>query len=78
MFTRDHPKGRTKIQDRWSSKVYKVVNRRDNVYDIEPAYGQGPSRTVNRSELQVCPKPRPLLPSCPTDETEYLYQDPIV
>ena len=65
VFTRDHPKGRAKIQDRWSSKVYKVVNRRDNVNDIEPADGQGPTRTVNHSELQVCPKPRPLLPQLP-------------
>lgn len=62
VFTRSHPTGRAKIQDKWNSKVYKVVNRRDNVYEIEPADGQGPTRTVNRSELQVCPKPKPRLP----------------
>ena len=42
-----------------------MVNRHDNVYEIEPADGQGNSRTVNRAELQVCPKPRPLLPRVP-------------
>jgi len=62
VFTRSHPTGRAKIQDKWNSKVYKVVNRRDHVYEIEPADGQGPTRTVNRSELQVCPKPKPRLP----------------
>ena len=62
VFTRSHPQGRAKIQDKWNSKVYKVVSRRDNVYEIEPADGHGPNRTVNRTELQVCPKPRPLLP----------------
>ena len=62
VFTRSHPQGRAKIQDKWNSKIYKVVNRRDNVYEIEPADGQGATRTVNRAELQICPKPRPLLP----------------
>ena len=62
MYTRSHPTGRAKIQDKWNSKVYKVVNRRNNVYEIEPADGQGPTRTVNRSELQVCAKPKPRLP----------------
>ena len=62
VFTRSHPTGRAKIQDHWNSKVYKVVNRRDHVYEIEPADGQGSTRTVNRSELQVCPKPKPRLP----------------
>lgn len=42
-----------------------MVSRRDNVYDIEPADGQGTSRTVNRAELQVCPKPKPLLTQVP-------------
>lgn len=51
-------RGRNKIQDKWSSVVYKVVQRRGDVYDIEPADGTGKVRTVNRAELQVCPKPR--------------------
>ena len=29
VFTRSHPTGRGKIQDKWNSKVYKVVNGRD-------------------------------------------------
>ena len=42
-----------------------MVSRHDNIYEIEPADGQGNSRTVNRAELQGCPKPRPLLPRVP-------------
>ena len=49
--------GRNKIQDKWSSTVYKVVQRRGDVYDIEPADGVGPAKVVHRAELQVCPKP---------------------
>ena len=59
VLTRSHPKGRSKIQDKWNSKVYKVVNRRDNVYEIEPTDGDGTTKIVNRSEIQVCPKPKP-------------------
>ena len=59
VLTRSHPQGRAKIQDRWNSKVYKVVDRRDNVYEIEPTDAQGANKIVNRAELQVCPKPRP-------------------
>lgn len=59
VLTRSHPQGRAKIQDRWNSKVYKVADRRDNVYEIEPTDGQGSNKVVNRAELQVCSKPRP-------------------
>ena len=62
VFTRSHPQGRAKIQDKWSSKIYKVVNRQDTVYEIEQADGEGATRTVNRTELQIFSKPRPLLP----------------
>ena len=51
-------RGRNKIQDKWSSTVYKVVQRHGDVYDIEPADGTGQVKRVNRAELQVCPKPR--------------------
>ena len=55
-------RGRNKIQDKWASTVYKVVKRCGDVYDIELADGTGGLRTVNRAELQVCPKPRTDLP----------------
>ena len=57
VYLKSHPHGRKKIQDRWNNKVYKVINRRDNVYQVEPADGTGQTKTVNRAELQVCPKP---------------------
>jgi transposase InsO family protein len=48
---------RNKIQDKWDNRVYKVINTRDNVYEVELADGTGKSKIVNRSEMQVCPKP---------------------
>ena len=58
VFTRNHPKGRCKIQNKWKNKVYKVIRKQNDVYEIEPADGNGPSEVVNRAELQVCPKPK--------------------
>ena len=49
-------RGRNKIQDRWSTKVHKVVDQLENgTYMVEPADGLGNTRVVNRAELQVCP-----------------------
>ena len=49
-------RGRNKIQDRWSTRVHKVVEQLDNgAYVIEPADRHGNTRIVNRMELQVCP-----------------------
>ena len=48
--------GRNKIQDRWSSRVHKVLDDHGNDnYTIEPADSHGKRRVVNRSELQLCP-----------------------
>ena len=47
---------RNKIQDRWSTRVHKVVEPLANgTYVIEPADGHGNTRVVGRSEMQVCP-----------------------
>ena len=49
-------RGRNKIQDRWSTRVHRVVEQLDNgAYVIEPADGHGSTRVVNRAEWQVCP-----------------------
>lgn len=43
--------GRNKIQDRWSTRVHKVVEQLDNgAYVIEPADGHGVTKVVNRAE----------------------------
>ena len=57
VLVRDHTiRGRNKIQDRWSIRVYKVVKQLDNgAYVNGPADGHGSARVVNRAELQVCP-----------------------
>lgn len=47
-------KGRNKIQDRWLSNSYRVIERNDqdgNVYTVEPLDGHGGLKTVNRTEL---------------------------
>ena len=49
-------RGRNKIQDRWSNKVFKVVEQLENgTYSIEAADGHGNQKIVNRAELQICP-----------------------
>lgn len=49
-------RGRNKIQDRWSTKVHKVVDQLENgTYADEPADGHGNTRVMNRAELQVSP-----------------------
>ena len=49
-------RGRNKIQDRWNTRVHKVVEPQANgTYVIEPADGHGNTRVVGRSEMQVCP-----------------------
>ena len=57
ILIRDHSiRGRNKIQDRWSTKVHKVVENLPNgTYVIEPADGHGTARVVGRAEIQVCP-----------------------
>ena len=47
--------GRNKVQDRWSTRVHKVVKQLDNgAYVIEPADGHGSTRIVSQAELQTC------------------------
>ena len=57
VYLRSHPKGRSKIQDRFSDIVYKVIKCNDNnVYTIIPAAGnKSETKTVNRAELIKCP-----------------------
>jgi len=55
VLVRNRVLGRNKIQDAWKSTPYKVVQRIDptgNVYVVEPTDGDGPRKTVNRSELR--------------------------
>ena len=47
-------RGRNKMQDKWDSEPYKVVDRPDpdgNVYVVEPLNGVGSNRAVHRKEL---------------------------
>ena len=57
MLVRDRTiHGRNKIQDRWSTKVNKVVDQLENgTYVVELAGGHGNTRVMNRAELQVYP-----------------------
>lgn len=46
--------GRNKIQDAWSSTVYRVVLLSENTVIIEPIVGAGVSRTLNRRDVIKC------------------------
>ncbi len=56
VLCRDHShRGRHKIQDHWSSVLYKVVQCPQNggpVYTISPAEAEGPLKQMHRSELR--------------------------
>ena len=57
VLLRNHPQGRNKMQDAWREQPYRVVQRPDpsgNVYIVAPDDGNGPPKTVNRSELREC------------------------
>jgi len=59
VFLRNHKaRGRNKIQDRYESQVYKIIERRENkTYIVQRADGRGANKVVSRAELQECPKP---------------------
>ncbi|CAG2247533.1 unnamed protein product [Mytilus edulis] len=46
--------GRNKIQDTWSSTVYRVVRLSENTVTVEPNDGAGVSRTLNRRDVIKC------------------------
>ncbi|CAG2190480.1 unnamed protein product [Mytilus edulis] len=46
--------GRNKIQDTWSSTVYRVVRLSENTVSVEPNDGAGVSRTLNRRDVIKC------------------------
>ena len=51
VLVKNHPLGRNKIGDYWLSTPYKVINKRNNVYDIQLADGTGYIKTVTRREI---------------------------
>ena len=56
VYIRKRVKGRNKIGDSWSSRIYKIISRQgdNHNYVIEPADGFGERKTVNRAELRPC------------------------
>ena len=59
VLLRNHKvRGRNKIQDRYESQVYKIIEQRENnIYIVQRADGRGANKVVSRAELQECPKP---------------------
>ncbi len=54
VFIRNHPLGRNKMQDYWKSTPHVVIahpNPEGPVYVVEPLTGNGPTKTVHRTEL---------------------------
>ena len=54
VLLQDHPEGHNKIQNKYKSKKFEVVDRCPelNVYHIKPVNGNGPEQTVNQHQLQ--------------------------
>lgn len=94
VYLRNHARGRSKIQDFWDSCVYRVVRGpcgQGAVYSVRPVSGDGPVRTVHRSELRsairklstetsdlpIEPDAADLALSSSTDEDE-MFREPLV
>ncbi|VDI67125.1 Hypothetical predicted protein [Mytilus galloprovincialis] len=48
VFLRNHPKGRAKIQDAWNSKPFRIIEKHENIYKVEPLLGCGEPKNVHR------------------------------
>lgn len=59
VYLRHRPAGRNKIQDAWSSKVYKVIDVQGTTHTVVPVNG-GAIRRIHRSNLRACVGPIPL------------------
>jgi len=51
VFLRNHPKGRAKIQDAWNDKPFRIIDKKDNMYQVEPLIGHGEPKYVHRREI---------------------------
>lgn len=61
VYVKNHPRGRHKIQDQWSSRIHKVLHTppdRSVVYAIVPVHEEGPVRHLHRTELRKVPDGR--------------------
>lgn len=71
VYLRYRPPGRNKIQDAWSSTLYKVVEVQGATYAVEPIEG-GQIKRVHRSNLRPCvdkgPVPAPRIRKPPAKE----------
>lgn len=59
VYLRHRPLGRNKIQDAWSSTMYKVLEVQGTTYTVEPVEG-GTLKRVHRSNLRPCNGPAPV------------------
>lgn len=51
VFLRNHPKGRAKIQDAWNDRPFRIIDKKDNMYQVEPLIGHGEPKYVHRREI---------------------------
>ncbi len=64
VYLRHHPPGRNKIQDAWSSTVFRVLEVQGTTYTVEPVEG-GPAKKVHRSNIRLCTNSVPVpMPRC--------------
>lgn len=51
VFIRNHPKGRSKIQDAWNDRPFRITDKKENMYKVEPLDGRGEGKYVHRREI---------------------------
>lgn len=51
VFIRNHPKGRSKIQDAWNDRPFRISDKNENMYKVEPLDGRGEGKYVHRREI---------------------------
>ena len=65
VFLRNRVRGRNKIQDAWSSTLYRVTELPEKdgvVYTVERADGTGDVRRIHRTAMQICPSEPEIYP----------------
>ena len=51
VFLRNHPKGRAKIQYAWNDRPFRIIDKKDNMYQVEPLIGHAEPKYVHRREI---------------------------